>query len=83
MIEIYAILAFPLALFLQKALLLIKPIKIIVLSIFIILTFYSVFQSAQYYYCAIHWDSMSRKAYFDSLIIPPNYESAMQGRRNQ
>jgi hypothetical protein len=95
MIETYAILAFPLAIFLQKTLTLIRPAKFLILYLYTLLIIYSLFQSAQYYYCAIHWDSMSRKAYFDSflklhaspqfdsLISPPDYETAIKGNRNQ
>jgi len=51
-----------------------------------------VFYNVQYYYGAIHWDSMTRKAYFDSFgrvrpsahfnqyLQTPDYDDALLGR---
>jgi len=58
---------------------------------FIILTSMGVFYNFQYYHGAIHWDSMTRKAYFDSfgrispsgkfnqLLEAPDYDKAREG----
>jgi hypothetical protein len=95
MIESYAVLAFPLALFLKKMLSKIKIIRYSTLTLYILLILFSLFETAQYHYGSIHWDSMSRKAYqdsfmhlkpspnFQSLLSPPDYNAAINGKRNQ
>jgi glycosyltransferase involved in cell wall biosynthesis len=62
-----------------------------VVAAFIILTSLGVFYNFQYYHGAIHWDSMTRKAYFDSfgrispsakfnqLLQAPDYDKAREG----
>lgn len=92
-IESSAILAVPLALLIRQVLnmkIISRVASLVFLSLFIIL---NVFQSYQYYYGAIHWDSMTKEAYFDSfgrrkpgekfreLIKTPDYEKAMKGIR--
>jgi hypothetical protein len=67
LIESYAILAIPLATFLtwvakQKSLIRI-PLCIVVLAI----SAQSAFHSIQYHYGAIHWEKMTKEAYFDSF----------------
>lgn len=92
-IESYAILAIPFAAFLAwtaKQKWIIKlPLIIFILAI----TLQSTFHTIQYYYGAIHWDSMTKQAYcnsfwrvrpsdnFESLLLSPDYESATQGKR--
>ena len=93
LIESYAILTIPLA----ACLTWVSKQKIVLkmcLSMFV-LFFYcqSLFHNMQYYYGAIHWDSMTKKAYFDSfwrirpsdkfhsLLIEPDYEAAKNGDR--
>jgi hypothetical protein len=92
-IESYAILAIPFATFLtwmikQKWMVKI-PLGIVVLAI----SLQSAFHTIQYYYGSIHWDSMTKQAYYDSfwhvrptdefksLLFTPDYESAKQGKR--
>jgi hypothetical protein len=91
MIDSYGMLAIPLAALIQYSIRAQKQIRIALLSIIFILTAYSVFQANQYHYGAIHWDSMSKAAYWDSflklkpsarfyhLIEEPDYEMAKKG----
>lgn len=93
MIDSYALLAFPLAAFISGLLEKKKSVKIAGLALIFLLNFHSVFQTFQYYYGAIHWDSMSRKAYFSSfghlhpqagfkeMLDPPDYAAAKKGLR--
>ncbi len=90
-IESYALLAFPLAALVQWAFSKMIYIKVASMLFFTLLLTHSIFQTFQYYYGAIHWDSMTREAYFDSfgrlkaserfwgLISEPDYTSAMKG----
>jgi hypothetical protein len=94
MIESYAILAFPLAVIIHESLKAIKFVKLSTLIFISICVFYSVFQASQYYQSAIHWDSMTKEAYwdsflrlhptkeFDSLLDHPDYDAALKGKRN-
>lgn len=91
LIESYILLAFPLAAFVQWTFRL-KGFKragfIITLALFL---FHSIFQTFQYYYGAIHWDSMGKTTYWASFgrlrpmtgfyeaIEPPDYAKAMLG----
>jgi len=93
-IESYAILAIPFAVvikWLSKGLL-----KRIVLGVILILFIsLNLFQTAQYYYSAIHWDSMTKAAYWDSFgrLYPssrhdqltklPDYDSAKAGQKEK
>ncbi len=66
-------------------------LKSLILSLFLLLMLLGIFNNFQYYYGAIHWDSMTREAYFDSfgrvkpsarfhmLLAPPDYEKAREG----
>ncbi|OQY04838.1 MAG: hypothetical protein B6I20_02390 [Bacteroidetes bacterium 4572_117] len=91
-IDSYAILIFPLAaiisvLFNNKK----KKIRIIVLAMSVLFIAHGIFQTRQYYHGAIHWDSMSKAAYwnsfgrlkptkeFNGLLIHPDYEKAKRG----
>jgi len=91
LIDSYAIMSIPLAAFLDwvaKRKLIIKISSYSVFTIFLLL---GLFTNFQYYYGAIHWDSMTKEAYWDSflkakgspnlkfLIRTPNYEKAMIG----
>ncbi len=91
-IESYALLAFPLAALVQWSITKNIYIKIASMLLFALLLFHSIFQTFQYYYGAIHWDSMTRGAYINSflsvkpqaafygLIERPDYASALQGK---
>ena len=91
MIDSYALLAFPLTAF--TAWILQKKPGIRIIYLIVIGTFLSlnVFQTYQYYTGAIHWDAMTRQAYWDSflrekpsmdfknLLEHPDYELAKKG----
>jgi len=92
LIDIYPIMAFPLAALLawlgSEKWHLTYPVGLLLfLSVLL-----GAFHNVQYYYGSIHWDSMTRKAYFDSfgrvhpsakfnqLLKHPDYEGALHGR---
>ena len=93
LIESYAIFALPLAAFLawitKQKLRMRIPLWILVFAI----SAQSIFHTIQYYYGSIHWDSMTKEAYFDSfwrvrpskkfesLLILPDYKSASEGKK--
>jgi glycosyltransferase involved in cell wall biosynthesis len=65
--------------------------RITVIAIFMMLMSLGIFNNFQYYYGAIHWDSMTKEAYFDSfgrvrpsahfndLLQAPDYDKAREG----
>ena len=93
LIESYAILAIPLA----SCLVWVGKRKIVMKMLLSVLIFalysQSLFHTIQYYYGSIHWDSMTKEAYFDSfwkvrpsgkfysLLMEPDYEAAKNGDR--
>jgi hypothetical protein len=95
LIESYAILAIPFAAFLtwlSKQKLRIKiPLSIMVTAI----TLLSVFHTIRYHYGSIHWDSMTKEAYFkyfwksrrdndfESLLSKPDFGAAMAGKKEK
>jgi hypothetical protein len=93
LIESYAILAIPFAAFCGWVLhrrWLLKGAFMLLLAAFVSL---NLFQTRQYYKGVIHWDSMSKKAYWNTyfrtrpapnlyeVIEPPDYSAALQGDR--
>ncbi|MRR22889.1 hypothetical protein EG830_07910 [bacterium] len=68
-----------------------KWVRRSVMVVFIILSSLGVFYNFQYYHGAIHWDSMTREAYFDSFgrirpsekfnefLEAPDYDKAREG----
>jgi len=68
-----------------------KPLRIIVYALVLLMTTLSVFQTQQYKRGALHFDSMSREAYFLTFgklyitnefldaLAPPDYEAAKKG----
>jgi glycosyltransferase involved in cell wall biosynthesis len=68
-----------------------KWARMTVMAIFLVLMSLGIFNNFQYYYGAIHWDSMTREAYFDSLgrirpsarfedlLKAPDYDKAREG----
>ena len=92
MVESYAFLSLPLAAIIQK----ISEKRRIVSGIFIIifgfLVWVNLFQMRQYRISLLHWDSMSKKAYwgiflkgsfpdkYQEMLDPPDYEKAKMGR---
>jgi len=94
-IDSYALLSIPLAAFIEQSFKWPKAIQTFALSVLAVLLAHGVFQTFQYYYGAIHWDSMTREAYIDSfgrikpssnfqlLISEPDYDSALKGKREK
>lgn len=66
-IDSFAIMVFPLTAIVQWSLSKTKFLKISLLSFILLLFSHSIFQTFQYYYGAIHWDSMTKEAYWDSF----------------
>lgn len=93
LVDCYALLAIPLAAFLffvwEKGKVVFTALSLILLA----LVYFSQFQNEQYRTGAIHWDSMSKEAYwanfgkltpvanFNELLDPIDYEKARQGER--
>ncbi|HVA97642.1 MAG TPA: hypothetical protein VNG53_02005 [Bacteroidia bacterium] len=93
LIDSYALLAIPMAAFLHYIWNRKKRVRIAVFTLFYILILFNQFQNQQYRYGAIHWDSMSGKAYWgnfgrihpvanlNQLLDPPDYEKTIKGDR--
>ncbi len=91
LIDIYPVMAFPLAAamswIISRKTRLVYPVALLLIFSVLLGAFYNV----QYYYGSIHWDSMTRQAYFDSfgrvhpsqrfykLIKTPDYKDALLG----
>lgn len=83
-IESYAFLALPLAALISLVIKQRTSIKLPAIFIIVLFALYGLFTNIQYYYGAIHWDSMTKEAYWDSfgrvrpsknfknLIVSPN-----------
>ncbi len=90
MVDIYGILALPLAAFIAWAIK-IPWRRATFISIAAFLLYFSAFQTWQYKKSMIHWDSMTKKAYwsvffktkypdnYGKMIETPNYEKAKKG----
>lgn len=90
-IESFVFLTIPMAYLIDKLLNKNLKIKIISLSFAFLFVLHGIFQTLQYYYGSIHWDSMTKEAYWDSFlrihpspdfydkIEAPDYEKATQG----
>jgi hypothetical protein len=93
LIESYALLSVPFAACSQLILKSKIIFRLIYLTIITALISLNIFQSYQYYVGIIHWDAMSKKAYWDSYIRfeksilherhldPPDYDAALKGKR--
>ncbi len=91
LIESLVFMAFPLAAVVHWAFLRKFMAKIAVFIVLLALTTLSIFQTFQYYHGVIHWDSMTKEAYFRSFgkIRPfpgleeywqtPDYQQALKG----
>ena len=92
-IESYALLAIPLAAYLNWIVAQKKVYKIMLIIATSIIVAQSTFHIIQYHYKTIHYESMTRKAYFDSFwrinksenfetyLDYPNYSAAKQNKR--
>ena len=91
-IDSYALMALCVAVLLQWAVDHAWPwVRVAVIAPLMLVAAFGLYNNIQYYYGAIHWDSMTRDAYFDSLgrIRPsdrfphllrhPDYQAAMKG----
>ncbi len=93
LIETYAVLAIPMAAFFSYIYRQSVKKRIILAIPIIAISLQSMFHTVQYYYGSIHWDSMTKEAYFDSfwriwatnnfknLLEAPDYENARKGIR--
>lgn len=94
LIDIYALMALPLALCIQAFLQLDRKMICTVL-VSAMLVWFNYFQTGQYRKTLLHWDAMNREAYFaiflkqhfpqnyDALLTPPDYNAALKGQRDQ
>jgi hypothetical protein len=92
LIELYPLMAFPLAVFYRQASRQPTLAKSLLYILFGSAVLLGGFYSVQYYYGAIHWDSMTKKAYFDSFgrthpttdfqgyLQTPDYNNALLGK---
>lgn len=91
-IESYAILAIPLGALLTYGIYHRRKVaRVLTFTLAIVFVAHSIFQTLQFHYNAIHYDAMSKKAYWDSflkispspqfisLLIYPDYEAAKKG----
>lgn len=81
LIETYAILAIPLALFIQYIFKQKLWLQVIASILIFLLISLNLFQTLQYRRTVIHWDSMTKEAYwavFGTLTIPDNYQDLIQ-----
>jgi hypothetical protein len=93
MVESLALMAIPLAAFIEWFFSRKKVLKIVVASVLCLMIFFSSFHIIQYYHEVIHYDAMSSKAYFESflrlnrsdeywnLLDCPDYDEARKGNR--
>lgn len=91
LIDAYPVFAVPLSVFISKLFAQKLLLKIPVLIVTCLLIFYGIFGTVQYYYGAIHWEAMSKEAFWDSfgrtkpspqlekLLKYPDYDKAKQG----
>lgn len=95
LIDLYPVMAFPMAAFFQWIYNRKLFLKLILSGLVFLSVLLGAFYNVQYYYGAIHWDSMTRKAYFDSFgrmhpsahfkqyLQTPDYEDALLGRNKK
>ena len=94
LIETYALLTVPLALVIDQISRKTWIVKLVGFLAMAFLIYLNLFQSRQYRTSQIHWDSMSKELYwevflnedwpdnYEELLDPPDYESALQGKRS-
>jgi hypothetical protein len=94
MIDSYGLLAIPLAVFIEWILIRRNYMKIVYVTLLAGFIYLNIFQTRQAYHGAIHFDSMTKKAYWHSfgklhpdaefyqLLSKPNYELAKKGIYN-
>ena len=94
LIETYALLSVPLASVIDQISRRTWIVKLVGFLGMVFLIYLNLFQSRQYRTSQIHWDSMSKELYWEvflnedwpdnykELLDPPDYESALQGKRS-
>ncbi len=92
LIDIYPVMAIPLATVYAWTAERKAVVKFILVIFIVASAVLGAFYNVQYYYGAIHWDSMSNKAYFNSfgrvhptsdfkyLLVHPDYDRALKGQ---
>ncbi len=95
MIDIYAVMSLPLAALISYFIYKKRITKILTYFAVSLFVVHNIFQTYQYLKNAIHYDSMTKEAYFDSflrinpsedfesLLVTPDYERAVQGLPEQ
>jgi hypothetical protein len=93
MIDMYGIMALPLAVFIEKIWTSKNWLKIPVALVLVALLWLNQFQTSQYRTSLLHWDSMTKEAYFgifgrktwpegyDKMIKVPDYGKALKGEK--
>ncbi len=93
MIDMYGIMALPLAVFIDKAWKSRTWIKWPIASLLLFMVLLNQFQMTQYRSSLLHWDSMTKEAYwgifgkkkwpegYDSMIKTPDYDKALVGEK--
>ena len=93
MIDMYGIMALPLAVFIEKLWERKNWVKDIMITVLIALILLSQFQMSQYRTSLLHWDSMTKEAYwgifgkkqwpegYDRMIKAPDYDKALRGEK--
>ena len=93
MIDMYGVMAIPMAVFIDKALNSKKWFKLFALTILVGFLFLNQFQMSQYRSSLLHWDSMTKEAYwgifgkkkwpegYDKKIKAPDYDKALRGEK--
>jgi hypothetical protein len=93
MIDMYGIMAIPLAAFIQKIGSTKNWAKVVVALLFVGIFWLNQFQTNQYRTSLLHWDSMTKEAYwgifgkkswpegYDKMIKAPDYEKALKGEK--
>ncbi|KPK85274.1 MAG: hypothetical protein AMS27_07830 [Bacteroides sp. SM23_62_1] len=94
MIDIYGLLAIPVAAFLKWTFNRKGHVKLILITLFLLMGLKGSYFNIQYYYGSVHWDGMTGKAYFKSffrtrkydelekLIKVPDYTLAKEGKED-
>ena len=95
MIEIYPLLALPIAFLIQKIVHSRVLFRIVAMAVLVLFVSYNLFTTRQYQQGLIHFDGMTKECYqaiflqkgwpenYDDLIDPPDYEAAKKGQRDQ
>ncbi|MDD2380897.1 MAG: glycosyltransferase family 39 protein [Mariniphaga sp.] len=93
MIDMYGIMALPLAVLIEKLWERKNWVKDIMITVLIALILLSQFQMSQYRTSLLHWDSMTKEAYwgifgkkqwpegYDRMIQAPDYDKALRGEK--